>query len=81
MMSHAAGVRAMPTVPRFIHDCDACQYLGRFRGHDLYFCGHAAEVTQTLVLRYGDHGHEYSSFPLVVLLDHMAWAEDRQTLG
>lgn len=39
------------------HDCDACVYLGEFKGEDLYF--HPGKHW-TLISRYGPHG-EYCS--------------------
>jgi len=57
--------------PQFIHDCDKCTFLGRYRSrmfsvvpkgsadpisnYDLYYCG------CTVVARYGDKGSDYTS--------------------
>jgi hypothetical protein len=38
------------------HDCDACQLIGRFMDHDLYYC----DVSGCLVARHGVDG-EYMS--------------------
>jgi hypothetical protein len=43
--------------PRYQHDCDCCEYLGQSFNYDLYFCG----GEPTVILRYGDEGHEYCS--------------------
>lgn len=44
--------------PRWPHCCEKCQYLGRYRGEDLWACVRSAYVH--LAARYGPEG-EYSS--------------------
>lgn len=49
--------------PRYLHDCDCCQYLGRHTSEhhgemDLY--AHSRGRT-TVIARFGDHGSEYLS--------------------
>lgn len=53
--------------PLYVHDCDKCEFLGRWRGYfnksekgpmqnyDLYVCG------DNVVARYGNDGPEYTS--------------------
>ena len=46
----------------YIHDCDACTYLGQFahgKIYDLYFCG--THERGTVIARYGDDGPDYCS--------------------
>lgn len=43
--------------PKFKHDCDKCRFVGRLEGKDAYIC------TSSVILRYGDDGHEYDSVP------------------
>lgn len=58
--------------PQFVHDCDRCIFLGRWRGraygylpeteYDLYVCvnrGH--RPLDSWLARYGNHGSEYLS--------------------
>ncbi len=45
--------------PLYPHDCNACRFLGRFKGLtggdvDLYLCPQDA----CLVVRYGEHDHQ-----------------------
>jgi hypothetical protein len=55
--------------PKFIHDCDACIFLGRYiseiwKGEevDLYVCpGGGISNRGTVISRFGDEGHEYES--------------------
>ena len=48
--------------PRYEHDCDKCQYLGRYSDEqydeaDLYYC----DREPTVIVRYADDGPSYSS--------------------
>jgi len=47
--------------PRYIHDCDACIFLGQYKKYDLYFCGKGSLVSTTVILRYSDEGGDYHS--------------------
>jgi hypothetical protein len=44
--------------PKFVHDCEACKFLGHHDEHDMYYCegGHP-----TVVARYGSDGPDYTS--------------------
>lgn len=68
----AAGER-----PLYMHDCRACTYLGRYDSggdtYDLYYCPQLG--LPTVIARYGDEGHEYTSG---MTSDHPALAEARQ---
>lgn len=44
--------------PKFVHDCEACVYLGEHEGEDLYYC---AKSIQTVIARYGNEGSDYMS--------------------
>jgi len=49
--------------PRYIHNCSACVFLGRYKEHDLYVCqgsGGHKEIS-TVVARFGDEGRNYTS--------------------
>ena len=52
-------------MPRYIHDCSKCRFLGYTIGggivHDLYYCD---TVLGTVVARYGSEGSEYYSCPV-----------------
>lgn len=43
--------------PKFNHDCEVCEFQGRFNEMDLYKCGE----DPTFVLRFGDNGEQYIS--------------------
>lgn len=45
-------------MPRYTHDCSQCKPLGTFGEYDLYFCDRS---TTTVIARYGNDGHEYTS--------------------
>lgn len=47
---------------RFKHDCDKCKFLGHYIDYDVYFC------SETVVCRFGDEGHQYTSELLDVFL-------------
>lgn len=44
---------------KFEHDCDKCNFIGHFEGHDVYECPQGG--MPTIVARYGDEGSHYSS--------------------
>ena len=44
--------------PKFKHDCEECQFLGHFRGHDLYYCN---QGDPSLIARYGNSPKFYIS--------------------
>ncbi len=48
----------MIEIPKFIHDCYMCQFVGRHKGQDLYT--HKGSKP-TYLLRYGDDGQDYVS--------------------
>jgi len=55
----------MTDTPQFAHDCDKCQFLGRYICErygecDLYYCDQGAAV-ETVVARYGNDGPQYTS--------------------
>jgi hypothetical protein len=46
--------------PRYKHDgCSSCQYLGRFKDYDLYYC--EGITTKTVLARYSSEPSEYLS--------------------
>jgi hypothetical protein len=47
---------------RFQHDCEKCRWIGHFYVWDVYRCSMIADMW-TIILRAGDEGHEYMSFP------------------
>lgn len=53
--------------PKFHHDCDGCIFLGRSEDGrwDLYHCPRCDEGS--VVARYGNEGHEYSSCPVEII--------------
>jgi len=51
--------------PQHSHDCDACEFLGRNGGHDLYVC-HALPLAEVIV-RFGSEQQEYSAVFLKML--------------
>lgn len=48
-------------MPRYQHDCEKCKALGKFAEYDLYFCETDLGSHPTVIARYGDEGHEYTS--------------------
>ncbi len=46
--------------PRFVHDCERCEFLGSENSRDLYFCTQGRELP-TVIARFGDDGPDYSS--------------------
>lgn len=49
------------STPVYTHDCDRCQFLGHFDGADLYFCEQNPSIGPTVLARYGNAGHQYTS--------------------
>ena len=47
--------------PRYVHDCDRCRYLGRFRSYDLYVCETKSLSRQSVIARYSDEPSGYAS--------------------
>jgi len=45
--------------PTWKHDCDACEFLGMFDKHDLYYC--SSTMLPTIIARFGSDGPEYKS--------------------
>ena len=45
-------------MPRYIHDCDRCIFLGEWREYDLYFCPGS---DPTVIARHGDESQDYLS--------------------
>ena len=44
----------------WVHDCDACIFLGPYKGMDLYVCSNHEEV----IVRFGDEGCENRSYSM-----------------
>ena len=55
--------------PKYKHDCDKCEFVGHFDGYDTYVCVRNIEgkMSGSIVLRCGNDGPEYSSFPITML--------------
>ena len=47
--------------PYFMHDCNSCVFLGRFRKHDLYVCLHKGKKIDTVLGRWSSEGADYYS--------------------
>lgn len=47
------------TTARYEHDCDECDFLGRFEGDDLYFCD--IEYNPTVISRHSSRPDDYIS--------------------
>lgn len=63
--------------PHFTHDCDECIFLGPlFNGkkNDVYLAIHT--TYPTLIVRYGNEGSEYASFPLRLLAENQPTMEE-----
>lgn len=61
--------------PKFQHDCDCCEFLGHFYGHDVYKC-----KSGSVIARHSNELSEYSSMQSSVLIDSLGteqWAGDR----
>lgn len=46
--------------PLFRHDCENCEFLGTFHGHDLYICRRNQQCV-SLLARCGNEENEYVS--------------------
>ena len=57
--------------PKYKHDCEKCVPVGHFFGHDVYFCTPAGDGLPTLLARYGDDAHQYTSCAVATLKDQM----------
>lgn len=55
------------SAPRFKHDCDSCEFMGPRGEYDAYWCARADGGS--VLLRYGDKGEQYASYPAFVLGD------------
>ena len=54
--------------PKYQHDCEACQFLGHHRGHDLYVCRNPRnEGLSSIIARFADQDSHYASFPMDVM--------------
>lgn len=51
----------------FTHDCDECEFLGHFLGHDVYQCQNPENPFQSVIARYGTEA-DYISYPAEILL-------------
>lgn len=49
------------THPKYTHDCENCEYQGKFNDMDMYLCAVLPDVPPTFVLRFGDKGEQYTS--------------------
>jgi len=47
--------------PRYIHDCDACVFLGRWKEYDLYHHPKIGEANENYIARYGNKEGDYLS--------------------
>jgi hypothetical protein len=57
-MKKAQLISQATVAPKFEHDCEACTFLGRLDGQDLYVCAkHGLEY----LARFGGEGHQYGS--------------------
>ena len=48
-------------MPRYIHDCQDCTYLGKYEEYDLYYCNNT--ILPVYVVRFGNDGTNYVSMP------------------
>jgi hypothetical protein len=51
--------------PQYAHNCDSCEFLGQYAGHDLYYCGKAD--SGSVIARYSSEGSEYISYPVFII--------------
>ena len=61
--------------PFFVHDCDACRFLGHHRTPnapviDLYVCD--GEYSQAWIWRWGNEGYQYGCFERKIALEFAA---------
>ena len=50
---------------RFTHDCDSCAFHGRLGKYDVY------RHNDTIILRHGNDGPEYLSYPAAIIERHL----------
>lgn len=68
-----SDIPKMTTEPRFIHDCEACIYLGQHHKYDLYLCPN--ERHPTVIGRFGNEGPDYGSgLPFVGIAPYLTEA-------
>ena len=59
----------MTLIQPYKHDCPNCKWVGWFTPqhsnvhYNMYYCEYE-KYTASIVLRYGNEGHEYESFPV-----------------
>lgn len=59
---HAIVGKPGQDTPRWLHDCDACVYLGRHEKLDLWVCPHPSNPhLASIMAREGDHGAAYAA--------------------
>ena len=66
------------TTPKYTHDCESCDFLGHFWGHDVYFCARRPGTMNrhgSWIARFGDDGPAYASMPSDVLLTTLRTAD------
>lgn len=51
--------------PRYIHDCDVCQFLGQTKDGDVYLCPKSFGIGRfnSFIVRFSDDGPDYWSSP------------------
>ena len=59
----AAQAQATPG-PQYAHDCERCTFLGRIDEGDVWHCPN--DGGGSIIVRFGDDGPEYSSFPVPI---------------
>lgn len=52
---------------RYKHDCESCVELSECGKYDLYYCEQSVIGVPTLIARYGDVGHEYSTYNVALI--------------
>lgn len=52
---------ARDDAPKFKHDCDKCEFLGTFEGHDLYVCLSKTRAMSSIIARRSSEGSDYMS--------------------
>lgn len=51
------------TEAKFVHDCESCDFLGHFFGHDVYLHAYTSREP-SIIARFGSDGPEYYSMPI-----------------
>lgn len=69
--------------PKFQHDCDNCEYLGKFFDMDVYLCRPSDRgiLGGSIIARYSDEAPDYYSSPISVLRPQLEDPEHRIGLG